>query len=195
MPPLVVAERISQSFPAATVLSDVTVGIGDGDRIGVVGRNGDGKSTLLKIIAKKLEPDSGRVTWRRDLQIGYVEQAEELNPTQSVIGAVVGDRPEFEWASDPAIRDVLAGLLGDLDRDAEVGTLSGGQRRRVALAQVLVQRWDLLILDEPTNHLDIEGVRWLAQHVAGRSEALAVVTHDRWFLDEVCTQTWEVHDA
>ncbi len=195
MPPLVVAERISQSFPAGTVLADVTVGISDGDRIGVVGRNGDGKSTLLKIIAKKLEPESGRVTWRRDLRIGVVEQTDELDPAQSVIHAVVGDRPEFEWASDPAIRDVLAGLLGDLNREAEVGTLSGGQRRRVALAKVLVQRWDLLILDEPTNHLDIEGVRWLAQHVIGRSEALAVVTHDRWFLDEVCTLTWEVHDA
>ncbi len=195
MAPLVVAERIGQSFPAATVLDEVTVGIGEGDRIGVVGRNGDGKSTLLKIIAKRLEPDSGRVTWRRDLRVGFVEQTDDLDPSQTAIEAVVGDRPEFEWASDPAVRDVLAGLLGDFDRSALVGDLSGGQRRRVALAKTLVQRWDLLILDEPTNHLDLEGVRWLAEHVASRSEALAVVTHDRWFLDEVCTLTWEVHDA
>jgi len=195
MPPLVVAERIGQSFPSGTVLSDVTVGVGDGDRIGVVGRNGDGKSTLLRILAKRMEPDSGRVTWRRDLRVGVVEQADVLDPELTAITAVVGDRPEHEWASDPAVRDVLSGLMSDLDHHASVTTLSGGQRRRVALARTLVRRWDLLVLDEPTNHLDLEGVTWLAEHVKRRSEALLVVTHDRWFLDEVCTLTWEVHDA
>jgi len=195
MPPLVVAERIGQSFPSGTVLSDVTVGVGEGDRIGVVGRNGDGKSTLLRILAKRFEPDSGRVTWRRDLRVGVVEQDDVLDPALTAITAVVGDRPEHEWASDPAVRDVLAGLMADIDHDASVTTLSGGQRRRVALARTLVRRWDLLVLDEPTNHLDLEGVTWLAEHVKRRTEALLVVTHDRWFLDEVCTLTWEVHDA
>ncbi len=195
MPPLVVAERIGQSYPSATVLADVTLGIAEGDRIGVVGRNGDGKSTLLQILAKRFEPDDGRVTWRRDLRVGYVEQDDVLDSDLVAITTVVGDRPEHEWASDPAVRDVLAGLMSDVDHEALVGTLSGGQRRRVALARALVRRWDLLILDEPTNHLDLEGVTWLAEHVKRRSEALAVVTHDRWFLDEVCTLTWEVHDA
>ena len=195
MAPLIVAERIGQSFPSGTVLRDVTVGVAEGDRIGVVGRNGDGKSTLLRILAKRFEPDRGRVTWRRDLRVGVVEQQDELEPGHTAITAVVGDRPAHEWASDPAVRDVLAGLMSDLDHDAPVETLSGGQRRRVALARTLVRRWDLLVLDEPTNHLDLEGVTWLARHVRSRSEALLVVTHDRWFLDEVCTLTWEVHDG
>ncbi len=195
MPPLVVAERIGQSFPSGTVLDDVTVGVGDGDRIGVVGRNGDGKSTLLKILAKQFEPDAGRVTWRRDLRVGVVEQIDDLDPGETALVSVVGDRPRHEWASDPAVREVLAGLLGNLDHEAQVGTLSGGQRRRVALARTLVRRWDLIVLDEPTNHLDLEVVTWLAGHIKQRTEALVVVTHDRWFLDEVCTLTWEVHDA
>ncbi|MBC9227565.1 ATP-binding cassette domain-containing protein [Aeromicrobium sp. 636] len=195
MPPLVVAERIGQSFPSGTVLEDVTLGVAEGDRIGVVGRNGDGKSTLLRILSKTFAPDSGRVTWRRDLQVGVVEQTDLLDSTDTAIHAVVGDRLQHEWASDPAIRDVLSGLMGDIDHEAIVSTLSGGQRRRVALARTLVRRWDLLVLDEPTNHLDLEGVTWLAEHVKRRTEALLVVTHDRWFLDEVCTLTWEVHDA
>lgn len=195
MPPLVVAERIGQSFPSGTILDDVTVGVGDGDRIGVVGRNGDGKSTLLKILAKQFEPDAGRVTWRRDLRVGVVDQTDDLDPGETAIISVVGDRPRHEWASDPAIREVLAGLMSNLDHEAQVGTLSGGQRRRVALARTLVRRWDLIVLDEPTNHLDLEVVTWLAEHIKQRNEALVVVTHDRWFLDEVCTMTWEVHDA
>ncbi|MCD9153807.1 ABC-F family ATP-binding cassette domain-containing protein [Aeromicrobium duanguangcaii] len=195
MPPLIVAERIGQSFPSGTVLEDVTVGVAEGDRIGVVGRNGDGKSTLLRILSKRFEPDSGRVTWRRDLQVGVVEQSDVLDADETAIRSVVGDRVEHEWASDPAIRDVLSGLMGDIDHEAIVSTLSGGQRRRVALARTLVRRWDVLVLDEPTNHLDLEGVTWLAEHVKRRTEALLVVTHDRWFLDEVCTLTWEVHDA
>ncbi|MTB88019.1 ABC-F family ATP-binding cassette domain-containing protein [Aeromicrobium senzhongii] len=195
MPPLVVAERIGQSFPSGTVLEDVTLGVAEGDRIGVVGRNGDGKSTLLRILSKTFAPDCGRVTWRRDLQVGVVEQTDLLDSTDTAIHAVVGDRLQHEWASDPAIRDVLSGLMGDIDHEAIVSTLSGGQRRRVALARTLVRRWDLLVLDEPTNHLDLEGVTWLAEHVKRRTEALLVVTHDRWFLDEVCTLTWEVHDA
>ncbi|GAA2001032.1 ABC-F family ATP-binding cassette domain-containing protein [Brevibacterium samyangense] len=193
------AETISLSYPNRTILEDVTVGIGAGDRIGMVGRNGDGKSTLMKILAGVLEPDSGRVTSRGGTRIGYLEQVDSLDPDLDVRRTVVGDVPEHEWASRAEIRDVMHGLLGDLDLSARVGDLSGGQRRRVALAQLLAGEWDVVMLDEPTNHLDIDGVQWLAQHVKKRwpagQGALLVVTHDRWFLDEVSTTTWEVHDA
>ena len=177
----------------------MSLGLADGDRIGVVGRNGDGKSTLLRVLARRIEPDDGRVTWRRDLRVGLLDQADRLDPELIVSTAVVADRAEHEWAGDPRVRDILTGLLSDVPWDGRIGELSGGQRRRVALAQVLVGEHDVVFLDEPTNHLDLEGVMWLAEHVKSRWPAgtggLAVVTHDRWFLDEVCTHTWEVHDG
>ncbi|MEN9608190.1 MAG: hypothetical protein RLZZ06_121 [Actinomycetota bacterium] len=193
------AETISLEFPTKTVFNEVTVGVNDGDRIGVVGRNGDGKSTLLKLLAKLQEPDSGRVTHRGGLRVGMLTQVDSF-PDDATIGfAVVGHRPEHEWAGDPKVRDVLAGLLGDLDWQKRISELSGGQRRRVALAALLVGDWDVLMLDEPTNHLDVEGVAWLAKHLVNRWPAsqggLLVVTHDRWFLDAVCNFTWEVHDG
>lgn len=191
------AEQIVLEFPTKEVFSSITVGLNEGDRVGVVGRNGDGKSTLLKILSKQLEPDSGRVTWRGDLRIGYLTQTDKIADDISIAQAVVGDRPEYEWASDAKIRDVLAGLLGDLDWTQLVGSLSGGQRRRVALAALLAGEYDVVMLDEPTNHLDVEGVAWLAEHLRGRwakgTGGLLVVTHDRWFLDAVCNLTWEVY--
>ncbi|SJM50024.1 ABC-F family ATP-binding cassette domain-containing protein [Gulosibacter sp. 10] len=193
------AERISLEYPTKTVFEDVTVGIGEGDRIGIVGRNGDGKSTFLKIIAGRLEPDDGQVTVRGGTAIGMLDQSDAVDPELTVRTAIVGDLDEHEWAGDPRIRDIIRGLAKDLDWDARLGDLSGGQRRRVALAQLLIGEWDILLLDEPTNHLDIEGVSWLAQHLNarwGRNDgALVVVTHDRWFLDAVCNKTWEVHDG
>ena len=193
------AETISLEFPTKTVFNEVTIGLNEGDRIGIVGRNGDGKSTLLKLLAKTLEPDSGRVTHRGGLRIGMLSQVDDFDDDATIGFAVVGHRPEHEWASDPKVRDVLAGLLGDLEWQKRVVELSGGQRRRVALASLLVQDWDVLMLDEPTNHLDVEGVAWLADHLKRRWSATAggllVVTHDRWFLDAVCNNTWEVHDG
>ena len=191
------AEQISLEFPTKEVFSAITIGLNEGDRVGIVGRNGDGKSTLLKILSKQLEPDSGRVTWRGGLRIGYLTQTDKIPNELSIAQAVVGDRPEYEWASDSKIRDVLNGLLGDLDWSQVVGSLSGGQRRRVALAALLAGEYDVVMLDEPTNHLDVEGVAWLAEHLRNRwtkgSGGLLVVTHDRWFLDAVCNLTWEVY--
>lgn len=190
------AESISHSFPTKTVFNSVTVGINEGDRIGVVGRNGDGKSTLLKILTKQLEPDQGRVTWRGGLDVGFLRQQDNFPADSTIAELIVGDRPEHEWASDPKIRDVLAGLVSDLDWNQKVSTLSGGQLRRVALAQLLVGEHDVIMLDEPTNHLDIEGVNWLAQHLKNRwaktAGGLLVITHDRWFLDAISNYTWEV---
>ena len=191
------AEQISLEFPTKEVFSAITIGLNEGDRVGIVGRNGDGKSTLLKILSKQLEPDSGRVTWRGGLRIGYLTQTDKIPNELSIAQAVVGDRPEYEWASDAKIRDVLSGLLGDLDWSQLIGSLSGGQRRRVALAALLAGEYDVVMLDEPTNHLDVEGVAWLAEHLRSRwtkgSGGLLVVTHDRWFLDAVCNLTWEVY--
>ena len=199
MAPLLGGEALRLTFPTRQVLDGVSLGLADGDRIGVVGRNGDGKSTLLRVLARRIEPDDGRVTWRRDLRVGFLDQADRLEPDLIVSTVVVADRPEHEWAGDPRVRDILTGLLSDVPWDGTIGELSGGQRRRVALAQVLVGEHDVVFLDEPTNHLDLEGVMWLAAHVKSRwpagSGGLAVVTHDRWFLDEVCTHTWEVHDG
>jgi len=193
------AEQIALEFPTKKVLDSVTIGIDEGDRIGVVGRNGDGKSTLMSVLAGRLEPDAGRVTVRGGVRIGMLDQRDALDPTLTVGQAVVGDVPDHTWARDPRIRDVIAGLLGDVDWDVLTSTLSGGQRRRVALAALLVDDHDVLFLDEPTNHLDLEGVTWLAEHLKGRwtknAGGLVVVTHDRWFLDEICTRTWEVHDG
>jgi ABC transport system ATP-binding/permease protein len=187
------------------VLDGVSLGLDDGDRIGMVGRNGDGKSTLLRVMATVQQPDDGRVTHTRGLRLGLLDQVDDHPETATVRHVVLGDAPDHEWASDAASRDVVAGLLGGLDAaevgglEASVATLSGGQRRRVALAALLLRDLDVLLLDEPTNHLDVEGVAWLAGHLrsrwtAGRG-ALVVVTHDRWFLDAVVENTWEVHDG
>lgn len=193
------AEALHFEYPTQKVLESVTMGVSAGDRIGIVGRNGDGKSTLMKLLTGRLEPDWGQVTVRSDTTIGMLDQADTLDPALPVGQAVVGDLAEHEWAGDAKIRDVIRGLVSDLDWDATVGSLSGGQRRRVALATLLIGDWDILALDEPTNHLDVEGIAWLAGHVKRRwaqnSGGLLVITHDRWFLDEVCNQTWEVHDG
>ena len=193
------AEKLHLEFPTRTVFNEVTLGINAGDRIGVVGRNGDGKSTLLALLAGLFEPDSGQVTKRGGVRIGVLDQSDTLNPEQTVAQAVVGDTAEHEWAGDAKVRDVIGGLLGDIGWHASIGSLSGGQRRRVALAQLLIDDHDILFLDEPTNHLDVEGIAWLAKHLKSRwsasQGAFVVVTHDRWFLDEVCTSMWEVHDC
>ncbi|WP_336660811.1 ABC-F family ATP-binding cassette domain-containing protein [Leucobacter sp. USHLN153] len=192
------AEALHLEVPTKTVFDSVTLGVAEGDRIGIVGRNGDGKSSLLMMLAGRREPDGGQVTMRGGTTIGVLDQADVFAPGETVGSAVVGDREEYEWASDARSRDVIEGLVSDLEWDAPVDALSGGQRRRVALARLLVQDFDILFLDEPTNHLDVEGIAWLADHLKRRWQpgqgALLVVTHDRWFLDEVCNTTWEVHD-
>lgn len=193
------AESIGLDFPTKSVFGSVTIGINEGDRIGIVGRNGDGKSTLLSILCGRMQPDSGRVTTRGGVHIGMLDQTDTLDQSQTVGHAIVGDAQDYEWAGDAKIRDVIGGLVSDIGWDDTIGNLSGGQRRRVALAQLLVGDDDILFLDEPTNHLDVEGITWLAQHLQNRwaasSGGLLVVTHDRWFLDEVCNATWEVHDG
>lgn len=192
-------EELHIEFPTRTVFEGVTVGLNEGDRIGIVGRNGDGKSTLLSLLGGRLEPDSGKVTVRSGTRIGYLDQADVLSDDLTVGQTIVGDTPEYEWASDAKVRDVIAGLVSDLNWNAPIGSLSGGQRRRVALAALLAGEWDVLMLDEPTNHLDVEAITWLAQHLKNRwpknAGGLLTVTHDRWFLDEICTATWEVHDG
>lgn len=192
------AEGLHLEFPTRVVFDSVTLGIEEGDRIGIVGRNGDGKSSLLAMLAGRMEPDAGRVTVRGGTTIGVLDQADVLDDALTVGRAIVGETPEHEWAGDATVRDVIDGLVSDLDWDASVADLSGGQRRRVALAKLLAGDWDIVALDEPTNHLDVEAIGWLAEHLKRRwpsnQGALMVVTHDRWFLDEVCTETWEVHD-
>jgi ATPase subunit of ABC transporter with duplicated ATPase domains len=192
------AEALHLEFPTKVVFDSISLGIDAGDRIGIVGRNGDGKSSLLAMLAGRLEPDSGRVTVRGGVTVGVLDQADTLDDALTIGEAVVGDLPEHEWAGSARVRDVIAGLLGGLDWDAALGALSGGQRRRVALAALLTHDHDVLFLDEPTNHLDVEAIAWLAAHLktrwAANAGGLLVVTHDRWFLDEVCTKTWEVHD-
>ncbi|MGI6590234.1 MAG: ABC-F family ATP-binding cassette domain-containing protein [Eggerthellaceae bacterium] len=192
-------EKIGLEFATKKVFEALTVGVNDGDRIGIVGRNGDGKSTLLNLLAGRLEPDTGRVTSRNNLRIGMLGQNDALDPEATVEQAVVGDVPEYVWASDVRTRSIIAGLISDVDWQAKVGQLSGGQRRRVDLAHLLIGDWDALLLDEPTNHLDVRAITWLAGHLKTRwrhgEGALLVVTHDRWFLDEVCLNMWEVHDA
>ena len=191
------AEALHLEYPTQVVFDAVTLGVNEGDRIGVVGRNGEGKSSLLGLLVGRITPDSGRVTRRGGLRVAALDQADTLDPQRTVAAALVGDRPEHEWAGDPRIRDVVGGLVADLDWQAPAGALSGGQRRRVQLAALLMGDWDVIALDEPTNHLDIEGITWLAEHLRTRwarnSGGLLVVTHDRWFLDEVATTTWEVH--
>ena len=193
------AQSLHVALPDRVLLDSITLGIDAGDRIGVVGRNGDGKSTLLRLLARQTEPHAGRVTVRGGIRVGVLDQRDEATAGATVRERVVGDRPEHEWASDPRIRDVLGGLLGGIDLEQQLTSLSGGQLRRVHLAALLVGDWDVLLLDEPTNHLDVEGIAWLAQHLRGRwprgTGGLVVITHDRWFLDEVCTRMWEVHDG
>lgn len=191
-------EKVGVDFPSKTVFDDLSLGVDEGDRIGVVGRNGDGKSTLLALLGGLLEPDRGRVIRTNGVSVGVLGQTDNLNGDDTVGRAVVGDRPEYEWAGDARIRAIIAGIVGDVDWNAQVKTLSGGQRRRVDLARLLVGDWDVLMLDEPTNHLDVRAINWLAQHLKTRwrdgQGALLVVTHDRWFLDEACSSMWEVHD-
>jgi ATPase subunit of ABC transporter with duplicated ATPase domains len=193
------AEAVHLEYPARVVFDSTTVGVSDGDRIGIVGRNGDGKSSLLGLLTGQLRPDAGRVTHRSGLRVGALSQADTLDSDATVGWSLVGDQPDHEWAGDSRIRDVVSGLVADIAWDAVIGTLSGGQRRRVQLATLLIGDWDVIALDEPTNHLDIEGITWLATHLRGRwarnTGGLLVVTHDRWFLDEVATATWEVHDG
>lgn len=192
-------ESLHLEFPTKVVFGSVTVGISEGDRIGIVGRNGDGKSSLLAMLCGRLEPNDGRVTVRGGTRIGVLDQGDTLDPTATVAHSVVGHAAEHEWAGDAKVRDVIGGLLEEVPWDATVGNLSGGQRRRVALAALLVGDDDVIFLDEPTNHLDVQAITWLAGHLKKRwsanSGGLLVVTHDRWFLDEVCNQTWEVHDG
>jgi ATP-binding cassette subfamily F protein uup len=193
------AENLSISFGTRTVLDSVSLGLNEGDRIGMVGRNGDGKSTLMRLLAQRNTPDEGRVTKRSDVNVGYLDQQDVLDGDLPVGVAIVGEAADHEWAANPRIREIMAGLVEDVDWHAQVSLLSGGQRRRVALAKLLIEPHDVIMLDEPTNHLDVEGVAWLAEHLKQRwrpnDGAFLVVTHDRWFLDEVCTRTWEVHDG
>ena len=192
---LVNLESVSHAYGPKPLLHEVSLGVEEGDRIGVVGRNGGGKTTLISVLAGVLKPDSGRVTHSRGLRVGFLSQGDDLDPERTVGDLVLDGRPEHEWAGDAAIREILANLLGDVDLAALAGTLSGGERRRTALARLLIGEHDLIILDEPTNHLDIEAIDWLARHLAARRSALVVVTHDRWFLDAVSTRTWEVVDG
>ena len=202
---LVSVERASLALGTTIILEGVSLGVSSDTRVGVVGRNGGGKTTLLRVLAGLQPVDEGRVTMLGSLTVAMLTQVDTLDPLSTVRRAVLGDLPEHVWAGDPRIRDVLDGLLGGIDApdvgglEAIVGPLSGGERRRLALAALLVADDDLLLLDEPTNHLDVEGVAWLAAHLATRrtrpGTAVVTVTHDRWFLDEVATTTWEVVDG
>jgi ATP-binding cassette subfamily F protein uup len=188
-------EHVSKSYGVRPLLSDVSLGIGAGERIGIVGRNGDGKTTLLEVMTGIERPDSGRVSRTRGVEIGYLHQGDQLVDTHTVREAVLAGRDDHEWAADPRTREIVEVLLAGVSLDRVVDGLSGGERRRCALAQLLLGEHDLVVLDEPTNHLDVEAVAWLAAHLAARPSALVVVTHDRWFLDAVCQYTWEVHDG
>jgi ABC transport system ATP-binding/permease protein len=205
---LINAERVTVSHGTRTLLNCVSLGVDDGDAIGVVGRNGGGKTTLLRVLTGERSPDSGRVTHTAGLSVGYLRQGNELPRGDTVRQILVGGRPDHVWAAEPTTRAVVRHLLAGVDLDTQVSGLSGGERRRVVLVAVLLGGHDVLVLDEPTNHLDVEAISWLAQHLVpgGRSEAtgginprrsrtLVVVSHDRWFLDAVCSRTWEVHDG
>lgn len=192
-------EHVSLSFATKTIFTDVTQGVFEGDRIGIVGRNGDGKSTLLHLFRGTQEPDSGRVTKRGGLTFGMLDQRDPLDDNATIREAALEGHADYEWASDNTSREIVEALLGGMSLDAKVGSLSGGQRRRADLARLLLKDWDILALDEPTNHLDVVTIHWLAEHLKNRwsrgQGALLLVTHDRWFLDEVCESMWEVHDG
>ena len=192
-------EHVSLAFATKTIFTDVTQGVFEGDRIGIVGKNGDGKSTLLHLFNETQAPDSGRVTRRGGLTFGMLDQRDPLDDNATVRVAALEGREDYEWAADTKSREIVEALLGGIDLNARVGSLSGGQRRRADLARLLLKDWDILALDEPTNHLDIVTIHWLAEHLRNRwssgSGALLLVTHDRWFLDEVCESMWEVHDG
>ncbi|MEY9213835.1 ABC-F family ATP-binding cassette domain-containing protein [Thermobifida halotolerans] len=191
---LVNLQDVSLAYGPLVLLDSVSLGIDEGERIGIVSRNGGGKSTLVSVIAGRLPPDSGRVVHSRGLRVGFLHQQDSF-PDTTVGRFVLGERAEHEWAGDARVRDVLRGLLSGWDLNTHMARLSGGERRRAGLARMLIDTHDLIVLDEPTNHLDIEGIAWLAEHVNGRREAVAVVTHDRWFLDAVTHRTWEVVDG
>ena len=192
-------ERVSLAFATKTIFTDVTQGVFEGDRIGIVGRNGDGKSTLLHLFNGTQEPDSGRVTKRGGLTFGMLDQRDPLDDDATVRQAALEGRADYEWAAETRSREIVEALLGGISLDARIGSLSGGQRRRADLARLLLREWDILALDEPTNHLDVVTIHWLAEHLKNRwskgQGALLLVTHDRWFLDEVCESMWEVHDG
>jgi ABC transport system ATP-binding/permease protein len=202
---LVNIEAVGKAYGTRTLLDGVSLGLMEGDRVGVVGRNGGGKTTLLRLLAKLEEPDRGRVTHSGAVQISVVGQQDVLDPAGTIRAQLLGGRAEHEWAGEAQIRDVLSGLFGGIGApvfpqglDTVVGPLSGGERRRIALAKALIEpdrANQLLLLDEPTNHLDVEAIAWLAGHLKARRSSLFVVTHDRWFLDEVCDHTWEVADG
>lgn len=193
---LINLEKVTVGYRTRTLLDAVSLGVEEGDVIGVVGRNGDGKTTLLKILTGVQEPDSGRATHTSGLSVGYLRQADDFESGSTVRDVIVGGRPDHIWAADSDTRAVVEHLLSGVSLDAPVATLSGGERRRVALAEVLLAGHDVLVLDEPTNHLDVEVIGWLAGHLTARpARALVVVSHDRWFLDAVCTGMWEVHDG
>jgi ATP-binding cassette subfamily F protein uup len=193
---LVNIEEVSKAFDIRALLERVSLGVSEGDRIGIVGRNGSGKSTLMKVIAATESPDQGRVTKANSVKIGLLSQVDKADPNSTVGDVVIGDRAKHEWASDSGIREVFTGLFGGFDDhlfERKFSTLSGGEKRRVGLAKLLIDELDLILLDEPTNHLDVEGVAWLATHLNSRkSLAVLVITHDRWFLDAVTDRTWEV---
>ena len=193
---LVNIEEVSKAFDIRALLERVSLGVSEGDRIGIVGRNGSGKSTLMKVIASVESPDQGRVTKANSVKIGLLSQVDKADPNSTVGDVVIGDKAKHEWASDSGIREVFTGLFGGFDDhlfERKFATLSGGEKRRVGLAKLLIDELDLILLDEPTNHLDVEGVAWLANHLNSRkSLAVLVITHDRWFLDAVTDRTWEV---
>ena len=197
-PNLINAEGLTKGYGTRILLDQVSLGLSAGDVIGVVGRNGDGKSTLLGLLTGSVEPDAGRVIRTGGLSVAVLAQAEEPTGGQDVRDLALGGRPDHAWAADPRQRRIVAHLLAGIELDTAVSDLSGGERRRAALAGLLTGRHDLLVLDEPTNHLDVEAVDWLAQHLRELQErgvAMLVVSHDRWFLDAICTRIWEVHDA
>ncbi len=192
-------DKVCLEYAHKTIFKDLTISIHSGDCIGIVGKNGEGKSSLLKLFAQEIEADSGRQLISSGVELSYLGQSDKLIEDKSLQENLFGDQPEYIWASDPKIRSIVDALLGDINWDLSVKHLSGGQRRRLDLARCLIAPSEVLLLDEPTNHLDIAGINWLAQHLRARFKtrqgALLLVSHDRWFLDELCQSMWEVHDA